>query len=163
MCSGVSSGAALGVAISSVIGIGTTALALSMLPHLRISGLPSALLVISSDGVDLLSILCRFIRSCWPASILNAIFSALIMFITSFHRWSRFRSFCHDGLGRWGPRWRPPIRRWPRFRLYLLVGLVLLFKQVRVLTFWRWVKSGAVAGDRYERAKRFHLSGVRRC
>ena len=78
---GVSSGAALGVALAVLLGIGTTVLALSTLPICGFLGGLLALLVIyrmasTYDRLPIHSVLLAGV-------ILNAIFSALIMFITS--------------------------------------------------------------------------------
>ena len=78
---GVSSGAALGVAVAVLFGIGTTVLALSVLPVCGFMGGLLALLVIyrmasTYDRLPIHSVLLAGV-------ILNAIFSALIMFITS--------------------------------------------------------------------------------
>jgi iron complex transport system permease protein len=78
---GVSSGAALGVAVAVLFGIGTTVLALSFLPVCGFVGGLVALAVIyrmaaTHERLPIHSVLLAGV-------ILNAIFSALIMFITS--------------------------------------------------------------------------------
>ncbi|HQW90615.1 MAG TPA: iron chelate uptake ABC transporter family permease subunit, partial [Nitrospira sp.] len=78
---GVSSGAALGVAVAVLFGIGTTVLAFSLLPVCGFLGGLVALLVVyrmaaTYDRLPIHSVLLAGV-------ILNAIFSALIMFITS--------------------------------------------------------------------------------
>ena len=125
---GVSSGAALGVAIAVLFGIGTTVLALSLLPVCGFAGSLLALLVIyrmaaSYDRLPIHSVLLAGV-------ILNAIFSALIMFITSIMEPNR--SF---GMMAWlmGSLTAPAYPVLSALTAYLLVGLVLLLKQVRVL------------------------------
>jgi len=125
---GVSSGAALGVAVAVLFGIGTTALALSLLPVCGFAGSLVALLVIyrmaaAYDRLPIHSVLLAGV-------ILNAIFSALIMFITSIMEPNR--SF---GMMAWlmGSMTAPAHPVLIALAAYLLVGLVLLVKQVRVL------------------------------
>ena len=125
---GVSSGAALGVAIAVLFGIGTTALALSLLPVCGFAGSMAALLVIyrmaaSYERLPIHSVLLAGV-------ILNAIFSALIMFITSIMEPNR--SF---GMMAWlmGSLTAPAYPVLIALSAYLLVGLVLLGKHVRVL------------------------------
>ena len=125
---GVSSGAALGVAIAVLFGIGTTVLALSLLPVCGFAGSMAALLVIyrmaaSYERLPIHSVLLAGV-------ILNAIFSALIMFITSIMEPNR--SF---GMMAWlmGSLTAPAYPVLIALSAYLLVGLVLLGKHVRVL------------------------------
>ncbi len=125
---GVSSGAALGVAVAVLFGIGSTVLALSLLPVCGFAGSLLALLVIyrmaaTYDRLPIHSVLLAGV-------ILNAIFSALIMFITSIMEPNR--SF---GMMAWlmGSLTAPAYPVLAALSVYLLVGLVLLFKQVRVL------------------------------
>lgn len=125
---GVSSGAALGVAIAVLFGIGTTVLALSLLPVCGFAGSMAALLVIyrmaaSYERLPIHSVLLAGV-------ILNAIFSALIMFITSIMEPNR--SF---GMMAWlmGSLTAPAYPVLIALSVYLLVGLVLLGKHVRVL------------------------------
>ena len=125
---GVSSGAALGVAIAVLFGIGTTVLALSLLPVCGFAGSLVALLVIyrmaaSYERLPIHSVLLAGV-------ILNAIFSALIMFITSIMEPNR--SF---GMMAWlmGSLSAPAYPVLIALSVYLLVGLVLLGKHVRVL------------------------------
>ena len=125
---GVSSGAALGVAIAVLFGIGTTVLALSLLPVCGFAGSLAALLVIyrmaaSYERLPIHSVLLAGV-------ILNAIFSALIMFITSIMEPNR--SF---GMMAWlmGSLTAPAYPVLIALSAYLLVGLVLLGKHVRVL------------------------------
>lgn len=125
---GVSSGAALGVAVAVLFGIGTTVLAFSLLPLCGFLGGLLALLVIywmasTYDRLPIHSVLLAGV-------ILNAIFSALIMFVTSIMEPNR--SF---GMMAWlmGSLTAPAYPTLAALSAYLLVGLVLLFKQVRVL------------------------------
>ena len=125
---GVSSGAALGVAVAVLFGIGTTVLAFSLLPLCGFMGGLLALLVIyrmaaTYDRLPIHSVLLAGV-------ILNAIFSALIMFVTSIMEPNR--SF---GMMAWlmGSLTAPAYPTLAALSAYLLVGLVLLFKQVRVL------------------------------
>ena len=125
---GVSSGAALGVAIAVLFGIGTTVLALSLLPVCGFAGSLVALFVIyrmaaSYERLPIHSVLLAGV-------ILNAIFSALIMFITSIMEPNR--SF---GMMAWlmGSLTAPAYPVLIALSAYLLVGLVLLGKHVRVL------------------------------
>jgi iron complex transport system permease protein len=125
---GVSSGAALGVAVAVLLGIGTTVLAFSLLPLCGFMGGLLALLVIyrmasTYDRLPIHSVLLAGV-------ILNAIFSALIMFVTSIMEPNR--SF---GMMAWlmGSLTAPAYPTLAALSAYLLVGLVLLFKQVRVL------------------------------
>ena len=125
---GVSSGAALGVTIAVLFGIGTTVLALSLLPVFGFAGSLIALMVIyrmaaSYDRLPIHSVLLAGV-------ILNAIFSALIMFITSIMEPNR--SF---GMMAWlmGSLTAPANPVLMVLAAYLLLGLLLLLKQVRVL------------------------------
>ncbi|MDR4480983.1 MAG: iron ABC transporter permease [Nitrospira sp.] len=125
---GVSSGAALGVALAVLFGIGTTVLAFSLLPVCGFLGGLAALLVVyrmaaTYDRLPIHSVLLAGV-------ILNAIFSALIMFITSIMEPNR--SF---GMMAWlmGSLTAPAYPALAVLSAYLLLGLVLLFKQVRVL------------------------------
>ena len=148
---GVSSGAALGVALAVLLGIGTTVLALSTLPICGFLGGLLALLVIyrmasTYDRLPIHSVLLAGV-------ILNAIFSALIMFITSIMEPNR--SF---GMMAWlmGSLTAPAYPTLAALSAYLLVGLLLLFKQVRVLNILALGEEPARSlGIDTERAKRF--------
>ncbi|GMV52056.1 MAG: Hemin transport system permease protein HmuU [Nitrospirae bacterium] len=125
---GVSSGAALGVALAVLLGIGTTLWSLSALPLFGFAGGLVALLVLyrmaaTADRLPVHSILLAGV-------ILNAIFSALIMFITSIMEPNR--SF---GMMAWlmGSLMAPASPSFLALSLYLLLGWVLLMKQVRAL------------------------------
>ena len=148
---GVSSGAALGVSLAVLFGIGTTMLALSVLPVCGFLGGLLALLVIyrmaaTYDRLPIHSVLLAGV-------ILNAIFSALIMFITSIMEPNR--SF---GMMAWlmGSLTAPVYPVLAALSAYLLVGLVLLFKQVRVLNILALGEEPARSlGIDTERTKRF--------
>ena len=147
---GVSSGAALGVALAVLFGIGTTMLAFSLLPVCGFLGGLVALLVVyrmaaSYDRLPIHSVLLAGV-------ILNAIFSALIMFITSIMEPNR--SF---GMMAWlmGSLTAPAYPALAALSAYLLFGLVLLFKQVRVLNVLALGEESARSlGVDTERAKR---------
>ncbi len=155
---GVSSGAALGVAIAVLFGIGSTVLALSLLPVCGFAGSLIALLVIyrmaaTYDRLPIHSVLLAGV-------ILNAIFSALIMFITSIMEPNR--SF---GMMAWlmGSLTAPAYTVLSALSVYLMIGLVLLFKQVRVLNILALGEEPARSlGIDTERAKRviFLLSAL---
>lgn len=148
---GVSSGAALGVALAVLFGIGTTVLALSILPVCGFVGGLLALLVIyrmasTYDRLPIHSVLLAGV-------ILNAIFSALIMFITSIMEPNR--SF---GMMAWlmGSLTAPAYPVLAALSAYLLIGLVFLFKQVRVLNILALGEEPAQSlGIDTERIKRF--------
>ncbi|MBS0172132.1 MAG: iron ABC transporter permease [Nitrospira sp.] len=148
---GVSSGAALGVAVAVLFGVGTTVLALSLLPVCGFLGGLVALAVIyrmaaSYDRLPIHSVLLAGV-------ILNAIFSALIMFITSIMEPNR--SF---GMMAWlmGSLTAPAYPVLMALAGYLLLGLVLLFKQVRVLNILALGEEPARSlGIDTERTKRF--------
>ena len=148
---GVSSGAALGVSIAVLLGVGTTVLALSTLPLCGFAGGIIALLVIyrlaaSYDRLPIYSVLLAGV-------ILNAIFSALIMFVTSIM--DPNRSF---GMMIWlmGSLTAPAYPVLAVFSLYLLVGLGLLLKQVRVLNIMAFGEESARSlGVDTERTKRY--------
>lgn len=147
---GVSSGAALGVAVAVLFGIGTTVLAFSLLPVCGFLGGLVALLVVyrmaaTYDRLPIHSVLLAGV-------ILNAIFSALIMFITSIMEPNR--SF---GMMAWlmGSLTAPAYPALAALSVYLLVGLFLLFKQVRVLNILALGEEPARSlGIDTERAKR---------
>ncbi len=148
---GVSSGAALGVALAVLFGIGTTTLALSVLPVCGFVGGLLALVVIyrmaaTYDRLPIHSVLLAGV-------ILNAIFSALIMFITSIMEPNR--SF---GMMAWlmGSLTAPAYPVLAALSAYLLVGLALLFKQVRALNILALGEEAARSlGIDTERTKRF--------
>ncbi|MBA5869384.1 MAG: iron chelate uptake ABC transporter family permease subunit [Nitrospira sp. CR2.1] len=148
---GVSSGAALGVAVAVLFGIGATVLALSILPVCGFVGGLVALAVIyrmaaTHERLPIHSVLLAGV-------ILNAIFSALIMFITSIMEPNR--SF---GMMAWlmGSLTAPAYPVLAALSGYLLIGLVLLFKHVRVLNILALGEEPARSlGIDTERVKRF--------
>jgi len=147
---GVSSGAALGVAVAVLFGIGATVLAFSLLPVCGFLGGLVALLVVyrmaaTYDRLPIHSVLLAGV-------ILNAIFSALIMFITSIMEPNR--SF---GMMAWlmGSLTAPAYPALAALSVYLSAGLFLLFKQVRVLNILALGEEPARSlGIDTERAKR---------
>ena len=148
---GVSSGAALGASLAVLFGIGTTFLAVSALPACGFAGALVALLLVyrmaaSYERLPIHSLLLAGV-------ILNAIFSALIMFITSIMEPNR--SF---GMMAWlmGTLTAPAYPTLMMLSLYLLIGLFLLFKQARVLNILALGEESARSlGVDTERAKRF--------
>lgn len=125
---GVSSGAALGVALAILSGIGTTVLATSVLPLCGFAGGLLSLLVVyrmaaSYGRLPIHSLLLAGV-------ILNAIFSALIMFITSVME--PIRSV---GTMTWlmGTLLAPSYPVLAMLALYLLAGLILLLKEAHIL------------------------------
>ncbi|HRC44158.1 MAG TPA: iron ABC transporter permease, partial [Nitrospira sp.] len=147
---GVSSGAALGVAVAVLFGIGATVLAFSLLPVCGFLGGLVALLVVyrmaaTYDRLPIHSVLLAGV-------ILNAIFSALIMFITSIMEPNR--SF---GMMAWlmGSLTAPAYPALAALSVYLSAGLFLLFKQVWVLNILALGEEPARSlGIDTERAKR---------
>lgn len=148
---GVSSGAALGVTLAVLFGVGTTVLAQATLPACGFAGGLLALLVVyrmaaSYERLPIHSLLLAGV-------ILNAIFSALIMFITSIMEPNR--SF---GMMAWlmGTLTAPDYPALSMLSVYLLVGLFLLFKQARMLNILALGEDTARSlGVDTERAKRF--------
>ena len=148
---GVSSGAALGVSIAVLFGVGTTLLAVSALPLCGFLGSLVALLVIyrlaaSYDRLPIYSVLLAGV-------ILNAIFSALIMFVTSIM--DPNRSF---GMMIWlmGSLTAPAFPALLVFSLYVLTGLAMLLKQVRILNIMALGEESARSlGIDTERTKRW--------
>ena len=125
---GVSSGAALGAAVGVLCGVGATVLAEAALPACGFAGGILALLIIyrmatSSERLPIHSLLLTGV-------ILNAIFSALIMFITSIL--DPNRSY---GMMAWlmGTLTSPTYSGLIGVAVYLSISLLLLFKQMRVL------------------------------
>ena len=148
---GVSSGAALGVTLAVLLGVGTTVLAPAALPACGFAGGCLALLVVyriaaSYERLPIHSLLLAGV-------ILNAIFSALIMFITSIMEPNR--SF---GMMTWlmGALTAPDYPTLSVLSLYLLVGLFVLFKQARLLNILALGEDSARSlGVDTDRAKRF--------
>lgn len=125
---GVSSGAALGAAVGILFGVGTTVLAETALPACGFAGGLVALIVIyrmaaTYGQLPIHSLLLTGV-------ILNAIFSALIMFITSIL--DPNRSY---GMMAWlmGTLTAPTYSSLVGLMIYLSIGLFLLFSQMRVL------------------------------
>ncbi len=125
---GVSSGAALGVALAILFGIGTTVLALSVLPLCGFAGGLLSLLVVyrmaaSYGRLPIHSLLLAGV-------ILNAIFSALIMFVTSIMEPNR-----SVGTMTWlmGTLTSPSYPALAVLTLYLVAGLLLLLNQAQIL------------------------------
>jgi iron complex transport system permease protein len=155
---GVSSGAALGVSVAVLVGVGTTTLGVSVLPVCGFAGGLIALAVIyrlaaTYDRLPIYSVLLAGV-------ILNAIFSALVMFVTSIM--DPNRSF---GMMIWlmGSLTAPGYPAMIVFSLYLLLGLCLLFGQVRILNIMAFGEESARSlGIDTERTKRhiFLLSAL---
>jgi iron complex transport system permease protein len=125
---GISSGAALGAGLAILMGIGTTMLAVSALPLCALAGgLVSILLVYriaaSYGYLPMHTLLLAGV-------ILNAIFSALIMFVTSMM--DPNRAF---GMMSWlmGTLTAPTYPVLAVLLGYLLVGTLILFSQARSL------------------------------
>jgi iron complex transport system permease protein len=125
---GISSGAALGAACAMLFGLGVTAIGISLLPLCAFGGaLLSILLVyriaVSSGRLPLYTLLLAGV-------ILNAVFSALIMFMTSIM--DPNRSF---GMMSWlmGTLLAPDYPALLALALYLGVGGFVLFAQARPL------------------------------
>ena len=147
---GVSSGAALGVALAILLGIGSTFLALSVLPLCGFAGGLLSLVVVyrmavSYGRLPIHSLLLAGV-------ILNSIFSALIMFITSIMEPNR-----SAGTMTWlmGTLTAPSYPALAILACYLLSGLFLLLKQARklnVLTLGE--ESARSLGIETERVKR---------
>jgi cobalamin transport system permease protein len=125
---GVSSGSALGVSLAVLFGIGTMAWAIPALPICGFVGGLLALFVLyrmsaNSDRLPVHSILLAGV-------ILNAIFSALIMFITSIMEPNRAFSMMAWLMG---SLVAPVDQSLLALSVYLAVCLGLLFSKVRVL------------------------------
>ena len=125
---GVSSGSALGVSLAVLFGIGTMAWAIPALPICGFAGGLLALFVLyrmsaNSDRLPVHSILLAGV-------ILNAIFSALIMFITSIMEPNRAFSMMAWLMG---SLVAPVDQSLLALSVYVTVCLGLLFSKVRVL------------------------------
>lgn len=148
---GVSSGAALGAAVGVLLGAGATFLADAALPACGFAGGLLALVVVyrmarDSDRLPIHSLLLAGV-------ILNAIFSALIMFITSIMEPNR-----SYGMTVWlmGTITAPTYSGLAGLSVYLSIGLFLLFRQVRVLNVLALGEESArTLGIDTEKAKRF--------
>jgi len=148
---GVSSGAALGAAVGVLLGAGTTFLAETALPVCGFAGGLLALVIVyrmaaSDEQLPIHSLLLTGV-------ILNAIFSALIMFITSILEPNR-----SYGMMAWlmGTLTAPTYGSLAGLIVYLSIGLVLLFGQMRSLNILALGEESArTLGIDTERAKRF--------
>ena len=148
---GVSSGAALGAAVGVLLGAGTTFLAETALPAYGFAGGLLALVVVyrmaaSYEQLPIHSLLLTGV-------ILNAIFSALIMFITSILEPNR-----SYGMMAWlmGTLTAPTYGGLAGLAVYLSIGLFLLFSQMRVLNILALGEDSArTLGIDTEKAKRF--------
>lgn len=147
---GVSSGAALGAAVGVLLGAGTTFLAETALPVCGFAGGLLALVLVyriaaGSEALPIHSLLLAGV-------ILNAIFSALIMFITSILEPNR-----SYGMMAWlmGTLTAPTYGGLAGLLVYLSTGLVLLFGHMRVLNILALGEETArTLGVDTERAKR---------
>jgi iron complex transport system permease protein len=148
---GVSSGAALGAAMGILFGVGATILSDVALPACGFAGGLVALIVVyrmatHSGRLPIHSLLLAGV-------ILNAIFSALIMFITSIMEPNR-----SYGMTTWlmGTLTAPPYGSLMGLAVYLLIGLFLLFRLMRILNILALGEDSARAlGVDTEQAKRF--------
>ncbi|MDH5741145.1 MAG: iron ABC transporter permease [Nitrospira sp.] len=148
---GVSSGAALGAAVGVLLGVGTTFLAAAALPACGFAGALMALVVVYRMATDYERLP---IHSLLLAGvILNAIFTALIMFITSIMDPNRAY-----GMTAWlmGVITAPTYGHLLGLSVYLGIGLILLLSQMRVLNVLALGEDSARAlGVDTERSKRF--------
>jgi iron complex transport system permease protein len=148
---GVSSGAALGAAMGVLLGAGTTFLADAALPACGFAGALMALVVVYRMATDYERLP---IHSLLLAGvILNAIFTALIMFITSIMDPNRAY-----GMMAWlmGAITAPTYGNLLGLSVYLGIGLFLLLSQMRVLNVLALGEDSARAlGVDTERSKRF--------
>jgi iron complex transport system permease protein len=147
---GVSSGSALGVSLAVLLGVGTMAWAIPALPISGFLGGVLALFVLyrlsaNSDRVPVQSVLLAGV-------ILNAIFSALIMFVTSIMEPNRSFSMMVWLMGSLAA---PPDRTLLVLFAYMAICLGLLFRQVSILNIMTLGEEPARAlGIDTERAKR---------
>lgn len=147
---GISSGASLGAALAILLGIGTTILSISTLPLFAFAGGLLALLIVyriaaSYGRLPMHTLLLAGI-------ILNAIFTALIMFITSMM--DPNRSF---GMMSWlmGTLTAPDYPALVVLATYLAVGGLILFRQARALNLLTLGEETARSlGVEVERAKK---------
>jgi len=148
---GVSSGSALGVSLAVLFGIGTMAWAIPVLPVCGFLGGLLALLVlyrISATTYDRLPVHSVLLAGV----ILNAIFSALIMFVTSIMEPNRAFAMMAWLMGSLSA---PLDQTLLALSAYLAVCLVLLFRQVSVLNIMTLGEEPARSlGVDTERAKR---------
>ena len=148
---GVSSGSALGVSLAVLFGIGTMTWAIPVLPVCGFLGGLLALLVlyrISATTYDRLPVHSVLLAGV----ILNAIFSALIMFVTSIMEPNRAFAMMAWLMGSLSA---PLDQTLLALSAYLAVCLVLLFRQVSVLNIMTLGEEPARSlGVDTERAKR---------
>lgn len=125
---GISSGAALGAAVAILLGIGTTVLAVSALPLCAFAGGLLSILIVYRIAVSYGRLPVHTLLL--AGVVLNAIFSALIMFITSIM--DPTRSF---GMMAWlmGTLTAPRYSTLAVLAAYLLVGCLVLFRQAQPL------------------------------
>ena len=147
---GVSSGSALGVSLAVLLGVGTTAWAIPALPLCGFLGGVMALFVLyrlsaTSDRLPVQSVLLAGV-------ILNAIFSAFIMFVTSIMEPNRSFSMMAWLMGSLAA---PPDQTLLVLFTYLAICLALLFSQVGALNIMTLGDEPACAlGIDTERVKR---------
>ena len=150
---GVSSGAALGVSLAVLFGVGTMAWAIPALPLCGFLGGLLALFVLyrMSATVDRLPVHSVLLAGV----ILNAIFSALIMFVTSIMEPNRSFSMMAWLMG---SLTAPADRTLLALSAYLALCVGLLFTQVNVLNILTLGEEPARSlGIDTERAKRYIL------
>ena len=125
---GISSGAALGAAVAILLGIGTTVLAISTLPLFAFAGGLIALVLVYRIAASYGRLPVHVLLL--AGVLLNAIFSALIMFITSIM--DPNRSF---GMMSWlmGTLSTPTYPAMAVVSIYLIVGGLILISQARAL------------------------------
>lgn len=125
---GISSGAALGAAVAMLVGFGKTVLALSAISFCAFLGGLSSLIVVYRIALSYGHLPVHTLLL--AGVILNAIFSALIMFITS--TMNPNRSF---GMMSWlmGTLTAPDYPALVVLTVYLFVGGLILFMQTRAL------------------------------
>lgn len=148
---GVSSGAALGAAMGVLFGAGVTFLADVALPACGFAGGLMALIVVYRMATDHERLPVHSLLL--AGVILNAIFSALIMFITSIMEPNRAY-----GMTAWlmGAIAAPTYANLLGLSLYLGIGFFLFFSQMRVLNVLALGEDSARAlGVDTERTKRF--------
>ena len=150
---GVSSGAALGVTLAVLSGIGTSVLAEAALPACGFAGGLLALVVVyrmaaSYERLPIHSLLLAGV-------ILNAIFSALIMFITSIMEPNRsfgMMAWLMGTLGR-----LPTIPHSSCSCCICLSGCSSWSSRRACSTFWRWRGNGSLAWSRNGKGQAVHL------
>ncbi len=125
---GISSGAALGAAVATLFGIGTAVLAVSALPLCAMVGALLSILIIYRIAASYGRLPVHILLL--AGVILNAIFTAFIMFITSIMEPTR--SF---GMMQWlmGTLTSPSYPALTVLAVYLMIGGLILFWQARPL------------------------------